>query len=139
MFGIIEDFCTPGILHKEMEILAAEAKKHAEVYEFITFYLILPQTAHCKCQKIIYCSIIYKDFFFCFSVVIFLMYGLERQERNWNWGYGQALLLVEHAIYLASELHAFKFLPFPVLNLTNVIKAEVGTRIIHLLQMEKLN
>jgi len=44
LFGIIKDFCSPGLLHKEMEILAAGAKKHTEVYEFITFYLILLQT-----------------------------------------------------------------------------------------------
>lgn len=40
-------------------------------------------------------------------------------------------------VCLAMELHAFKFLTSQVFNLTNVIKAGVGTRIIHLLQMEK--
>lgn len=41
-------------------------------------------------------------------------------------------------VCLAVELHAFKFLTSQVFNLTNVIKAGVGTRIIHLLQMEKI-
>lgn len=40
-------------------------------------------------------------------------------------------------VRLAAALHAFKFLTSWVFNLTNVIKAGVGTRIIHLLQMGK--
>lgn len=44
-------------------------------------------------------------------------------------------------VCLAAERRAFKCLPCRVFNLTNVIKAGVGARIIHLLQMEekKLN
>lgn len=96
-------------------------------------FISFPCKQYWKCQKIIYSSIIYKEILFS-SDNIFDVWFIERgggngtEDRDRFWCYLSGCK--NACIY-------FKFLTFPILNLTNAIKAEVVTQVIHLVQMEK--